>query len=195
MPSALRIKELRDLNDNVIMSDGALTGNVTFPAGHIIQVQQFVKTDAASTNNNQHSTWVHLGMIKEITTTSASSDVLIHFSCTMSSLTGAHNFSTKITKAHTGFSEGDIGVSTTGYSNAYHATTAGTRTSDNNTYMIHTMMFMDSPNFQGPITYKLYHLMQNASPGIGYLNRTQLGTGDDRHTGGISTITLFEIAR
>ena len=24
MPSALRIKELRDLNDNVIMSDGAL---------------------------------------------------------------------------------------------------------------------------------------------------------------------------
>ena len=98
MPSALRIKELRDLNDNLIMSDGVLTGNVTFPAGHIIQVQQFVKTDAASTNNNQHSTWVHLGMIKEITTTSASSDVLIHFSCTMSSLTGAHNFSTKITK-------------------------------------------------------------------------------------------------
>ena len=30
MPSALRIKELRDLNDNVMMSDGALTSNVSF---------------------------------------------------------------------------------------------------------------------------------------------------------------------
>jgi len=48
MPSALRIKELRDLNDNVMMSDGALTNNVdmsnvdmsnvSFPAGHVVQV-------------------------------------------------------------------------------------------------------------------------------------------------------------
>ena len=47
MPSALRIKELRDLNDNVMMSDGALSSSVnidnslsgaTFPAGHLIQV-------------------------------------------------------------------------------------------------------------------------------------------------------------
>ena len=43
MPSALRIKELRDLNDNVMMSDGVLSSGVnidnalsgaTFPAGH-----------------------------------------------------------------------------------------------------------------------------------------------------------------
>jgi len=37
MPSALRIKELRDLNDNVMMSDGVLSSNVVFPAGHKIQ--------------------------------------------------------------------------------------------------------------------------------------------------------------
>ncbi len=36
MPSALRIKEIRDLEDNVMMSNGALTGNVSFPAGHIV---------------------------------------------------------------------------------------------------------------------------------------------------------------
>ena len=35
MPSALRIKELRDLNDNVMMSDGVLSSGVVFPAGHI----------------------------------------------------------------------------------------------------------------------------------------------------------------
>lgn len=37
MPSALRIKEIRDLEDNVMMSNGALTDNVSFPAGHIVQ--------------------------------------------------------------------------------------------------------------------------------------------------------------
>jgi len=31
MPSALRIKELRDLNDNVMMSDGVLSSGVVFP--------------------------------------------------------------------------------------------------------------------------------------------------------------------
>ena len=40
MPSALRIKELRDLNDNVMMSDGALSSNVVFPAGHVVQVKR-----------------------------------------------------------------------------------------------------------------------------------------------------------
>lgn len=45
MPSALRIKELRDLNDNVMMSDGVLTGNVTFPAA----VPQFISAWARIT--------------------------------------------------------------------------------------------------------------------------------------------------
>ena len=39
MPSALRIKEIRDLEDNVMMSNGALTSNVSFPAGHVIQLK------------------------------------------------------------------------------------------------------------------------------------------------------------
>ena len=50
MPSALRIKEIRDLEDNVMMSNGALTENVSlesasFPAGHIIQTVTEYKTD------------------------------------------------------------------------------------------------------------------------------------------------------
>ena len=35
--SIVKADELRLLNDNVLMSNGALTGNVTFPAGHVIQ--------------------------------------------------------------------------------------------------------------------------------------------------------------
>lgn len=47
MPSALRIKELRDLNDNVMMSDGALTSNVVFPDGHIIEVKTVNHTSSS----------------------------------------------------------------------------------------------------------------------------------------------------
>ena len=36
--SIIKTDELRLLNDQVVMSDGALTENVTFPSGHIIQV-------------------------------------------------------------------------------------------------------------------------------------------------------------
>ena len=165
-----------------------------FPTGHIVQIEQFFKNNAASTSNNQHSQWVHLGMLKAITTANATNDILIHFSCSMSSLSGSHNFATKITRTIEA-TEVDVGVSTTGHS-GYNATTSGTRTSDTNTYQIHTAMIMDSPGFQGVVTYKLYHFMQNSSPGIGYLNRTQNGPGsDDRSTGGTSSITLMEIQR
>jgi len=47
MSSALRIKEIRDLEDNVMMSNGALTENVTFPAGHIIEVKTISHTSSS----------------------------------------------------------------------------------------------------------------------------------------------------
>ena len=63
MPSALRIKEIRDLEDNVMMSNGALTSNVdmsnvSFPAGHVIQLkhERYIGTDLATNNQN----WVEL---------------------------------------------------------------------------------------------------------------------------------------
>ena len=34
--STIKADSIRLLNDQVVMSDGALTGNVTFPAGHVI---------------------------------------------------------------------------------------------------------------------------------------------------------------
>jgi hypothetical protein len=186
--------------DSVAISGGNITGGtigsgVTFPAGHIIQVQHFTKTDAASTTNNQYLTWVHLGMVKSITTNNNTNKVLVNFTITLSSLTGGHNFVTKITRNHTGISETSIGVSTTGYSDALQATTGGTRLNDTNTYHNCTMNFLDSPNYDGEIEYKLYHMMQNITPGIGYLNRTQIGNNDNTHNGGISTITLYEIAQ
>ena len=66
MPSALRIKELRNLSDTVLMSDGALSSNVQFPAGHVLQtVSNFengvvtASSGTASTSaSNSHSGYV-----------------------------------------------------------------------------------------------------------------------------------------
>ena len=104
-----------------------------FPAGHIIQVQHFTKTDEASTNNNQTLAWVHLGMVKSITTNNNTNKILVNFTITLSSLINQHNFVTKITRNHTGISETSIGVSTAAYSDAMQATTGGTRVGDGNT--------------------------------------------------------------
>lgn len=63
--SIIKTDELRLLNDQVVMSDGTLTGNVTFPAGHVIQTVQSIKYYADfnsganplnATNNDYNST-------------------------------------------------------------------------------------------------------------------------------------------
>lgn len=52
--SIIKTDELRLLNDQVVMSDGALTENVTFPAGHIIQ--HAFNTCGLTHNSNLEST-------------------------------------------------------------------------------------------------------------------------------------------
>ena len=48
--SIIKTDEIRRLNDQVLMSDGALTGNVVFPAGHVIQYKR--KEDTTSGDYN-----------------------------------------------------------------------------------------------------------------------------------------------
>ena len=36
MPSALKVAEIKDLNNNILLNNGTLTNNVQFPAGHVI---------------------------------------------------------------------------------------------------------------------------------------------------------------
>ena len=54
--SIIKTDEIRRLNDTVLMSDGVLSGNVTFPAGHIIQIAHSSKGDENSvyTTSSSH---------------------------------------------------------------------------------------------------------------------------------------------
>ena len=72
MPSALRIKEIRDLEDNVMMQNGALTGNVSFPAGHILQVKSFSLNEAFTVTD----TPLYPGLDVTITPTSTNNQIV-----------------------------------------------------------------------------------------------------------------------
>ena len=50
--SIIKADEIRKVNDTVLISDGALSSNVQFPAGHVIQTLQSVKTDTDSTTSS-----------------------------------------------------------------------------------------------------------------------------------------------
>jgi len=52
--SIIKTDEIRRLNDQVLMSDGALTGNVVFPAGHVVQVGYVEYTNTVEINNTSY---------------------------------------------------------------------------------------------------------------------------------------------
>ena len=52
MPSALKVVEIKDLNDNLLLDNGALTSNVVFPAGHVVQVVSVTKQGTNFNSNN-----------------------------------------------------------------------------------------------------------------------------------------------
>lgn len=70
--SIVKADELRLLNDNVLMSNGALTGNVTFPAGHVIQTEYSYFDDHFFATGQADS-----GLSGTINVSSASNDVVI----------------------------------------------------------------------------------------------------------------------
>ena len=83
MPSALRIKELRNLSDTVLMSDGALSSNVQFPAGTVIGYQRDtnnnVQTLTGNYPNNAQPTSSGGNLVCSVThTAKANSKLLLH---------------------------------------------------------------------------------------------------------------------
>ena len=81
--SIIKTDELRLLNDQVVMSDGALTENVAFPAGHVIQVVQSKFTPSHESTTND--TYQPSSVFKIIQKNSTSSKIL-------ATLSGGHGY-------------------------------------------------------------------------------------------------------
>ena len=79
MPSALRIKEIRDLEDNVMMSNGALTSNVSFPAGHVIQLKHGMYSGSDISTSSQNFVEINSSLRLSFTLNSANK-VLVNIS-------------------------------------------------------------------------------------------------------------------
>ena len=73
--SIIKTDEIRRLNDQVLMSDGALTSDVQFPAGHVIKVTQVKSTQIASRDT---SDWVEFDSDYRISVTPTNNNTRIY---------------------------------------------------------------------------------------------------------------------
>jgi len=78
--SIIKTDEIRRLNDQVLMSDGALTGNVVFPAGHVVQVVPFQSNSAT---DNLTTSWTEIAA-SLVSITTKTENPLIIYNITMS---------------------------------------------------------------------------------------------------------------
>ena len=132
MPSALKVAEIKDLNNNILLNNGTLTNNVQFPAGHVIQTvynQTNTPTNITGTSGGSGTT---TGLSVNITPISTSNKLLIIY---RGSLTLAqHANPAASVEIHDGSSvvvseDGSWGVYVNGngdeYDNQYHYTLMG----------------------------------------------------------------------
>lgn len=196
MPSALRIKELRDLNDNVIMSDGALGANVTFPAGHIIQVVYSQKTDREALPT---SSWTDIpgtdqngsGSIfsATITPTSTSSKILVTLNIESAGNNNAYVHSIRLYRGTTA-----IGLSDQIGSNRPQTfMSTGEQLWSNYGRNNSTNIFLDSPSSTSLQTYSV-KVWDTRDSSIVYINRQYYDVDDIAVPTGTSSIMLMEVA-
>lgn len=174
--SIIKTDELRLLNDQVVMSDGALTENVVFPAGHVIQVVQN-RFDAGYTTTVSDGIDTATGLYIDITPKFNTSKILFLVSTTITTDgTQTHFRYIKIYRDSTRLNYGTLEYAV---KTRYSFTT-------NTDYMPVTIEYLDSPNTIEQVRYEIY--LNNAESGsISIGERTN---GSENST----SITAMEIA-
>ena len=148
MPSALRIKEIRDLEDNVMMSNGALTDNVVFPAGHVIECKHAVVDSEISSISLD--TWLPTGLSIDITPKYNNSKIVIWCTFGIAANNLYHNAFKVI---RTGPATSNLHIHSTYISTGYVPSLGSYTTTD----------FPNTDSVQ--CSYELYHYCDNNSAG------------------------------
>ena len=196
MPSALRIKELRDLNDNVMMSDGVLSSGIKFPAGHVIQVVYNQKTDREALSTS--SGWTDIpgtdqdgnGSVfsASITPTSASNKIFVTVNLEGSGGEARYVFGVRLYRGVI-----PIGLSDQiGTARTQTFITTGEQNWSNYGRNNLSNSFLDSPNSTSEQTYSL-KVWDSRDNGTVYINRAYYDTDDVAIPTGTSSIILMEI--
>lgn len=147
--SIIKTDEIRLLNDQVVMSDGALTENVVFPTGHVIQVVSATNTTEYIASNfyasgEQNSTGTNATITPKYTSSQIFILVRQSYFWQMTSAQGVgfviYRDTTQITSEN-------------GFSTEYQDLGA---TGQNRKHGYTTLMVMDSPNTTSPVNYNVY---------------------------------------
>ena len=172
-------------------ADPIIGSNVQFPAGHIINVQSFTKSDTSSSISN--NTWANLGLEVTISNVRSNSKILVSYIAHLSSTAGAYQVFTRLQRIKDPDGSPTTNDIAIGDHASYYATASAARVSDNNTYQNNTNTFLDTPVFAGTIKYRVQSFTQSGGPVI-YLNRTNYGATAASPVL-VSTITVVEIAQ
>jgi hypothetical protein len=178
--SLLKVNNLQDLGSDPVVTNGVLAKS-SFPTGSILQVVSLTKTDLFSAAANATFATV-TGLIPSITPSSTSSKVLVLLDINVVNAQDSA-FEMRLRRNSTEIFNSQTGVAGVGI---YSANFASGPTVGTNAMMPVGIHVLDSPNTISPVTYDI---RVRGTGGTIYVNRS-----DGTNYGGISTITLMEVA-
>lgn len=167
--------------------NGTIGDNADFPAGHVLQVIQTVKTDSFSTSGSLADV---TGMSVNITPSSVSNKIFVMLGINFGGDTNVYGRGSVLRNTTV------ISTSTAlSLSSQTNATLALNGNSNDFQYKMKHAVFnyLDSPSSTSSLTYKL-QLGTHTSTQYIYLNRPLYNTNDTWIVGGVSSITVMEIA-
>ena len=173
--STLKVNTLQNTSGN----------NLTF----IKQVVQTVKTDTTSHASSNTNSFADItGMSVSITPSSASSKILVQFTCNAGIASGTLHL--RLLRGSTSIFQGDAD------SNRFGSTVINRAPSDTAVHETATLnsTFLDSPNSTSALTYKLQWTAGATYNTTIYLNRTTSDSDIDYGGRTASSITVMEVA-
>ena len=170
--------------------NGTLGSSVTFPAGHVLQVQSTTKTDVTTTSGLAVDQVADLtGMSVDITPKTTTSKFFVTFNLYVGVNT-SDTITFQLKRDSTDIAKGDD-------NGGYRCTAESIRTSGDAKYSLYNVShsFLDDPTLSdlSTITYKL-QWVNLYSTAVVYLNRSYDRAAAADRADAVSTISVMEIA-
>ena len=179
MPSALKVAEIKDLNNNILLNNGTLTNNVSFPTGHVIQV---VSQNFTGTASRSSTDYIDTFLTKSITSHATNSRFLVM----VNSITGGNHASPRIQLGRT------IGSNTTDIDNSGVTMSSDARLSNVRHGTNLHLSYVDEPSVASGTSINYLIRLKGSDSATVYLGQT--GFTDHGSINVLSSMTIMEIA-
>ena len=191
MPSIIQADQLKSADGSTTYLNSGTLSNLTFPAGHVLQVQSTTKTGVVSiADSTVDSPQDITGMSVSITPKTTTSQFFVTFTANIGGAAGDNILLTLVRNST------NIGV---GVDNSGTVCSTETdRFSNYSKYSVNcvTFSFLDDPSLSdlSAITYKLKWTRTYSGAGSAFLNKSGDRAAESDRADTASTITVIEIA-